>query len=267
MKSRLSSGIRSAAAYLPTWLERLLLLVVCWQAAGVLWQAFAPASDRAVLAMPHQHADVSFAPQEALLRWYDAGNGSPTRVAGDFSLVAVIAGKQGAAVLKGSDGVGVAMRVGEEIRPGSRLVAVDPAGITIEQGGMRQEIALPQSGARGELVQPAKSPAGGAGAAKPVRITRGQMVAALRESNVGAWDAGLSAAPGGGIRVENVSLQPFARLLGFADGDVLRSINQRPLLQVADISLISHYFGQHTSVTIDLLRKGAAVTRIYEIQP
>lgn len=264
---RLVSGIRSAAAHMPVWLGRLLLLVVCWQAAGIVWLVLEPASERVALAMPRQYAEEAIAPQEALLRWYEFADSAPGTVAGDFSLVAVIAGAQGAAVLKGSDGVGVAVRVGEEIRPGSRLLAVDPDRITIDQAGTRREIALPQSGARGGLVQPVTAPVGGKGAEKPFRITRGQMAAVLRESNVRSWDAGLSAEPGGGIRIQQVSLQPFARLLGFADGDVLKHVNQRPLLQVADISLISHYFGQHTSVTLGLVRKGAAMTRIYEILP
>lgn len=204
---------------------------------------------------------------DPVLRWYGIGSETVGSTADNLSLVAVIAGKGGAAVFKSGDGSVEAVRVGEAIRSGVRLVAVAPDAVTLDREGVRRQLAFPQAGARPIAASAVTPRAPGGGVSKSIRITRGQMVAALRDSNVGAWDAGLSAAPGGGIRVERVSFQPFARLLGFADGDVLKHINQRPLLQVADISLISHYFGQHTSVTIDLVRKGAAVTRIYEILP
>lgn len=265
MMTASSSRIASAAARLPAWLEKFLLLAACWQLAGIFWLMFAPATDATHLVMPRQRTDEPRASRAPLLRWYGADGKAQGRPGSEFSLIAVIAGRQGAAVLKGSDGAAVAVRVGDEIQRGSRLVAVSPDGVTVEQGGVCREIAFPQSGARSVGAASAKHPM--AGAARPTRITRGQMAATLRESNVGAWDAGLSAAPGGGIRLERASLQPFARLLGLVDGDVLKRINQRPLQQVADISLISHYFGQHASVSIDLVRKGAAVTQTYEIQP
>lgn len=266
--TKLPSPVCSMVARSVPWLERFLLLAVCWQLAGLFWAVFAPATDRVSLIVPRHRSGENIVSRDALLRWYDVGNKSIASVADDYTLIAVIAGKHGAAVVKGNDGVSLAARVGDEIQPGSRLVAVEPGGIAVEQAGIRRELMFPQADARANSRGVGKN---GSVAktftVKPIKVTRGQMVSTMQNSNIGSWDKGMSSVAGGGIRLERVSLQPFAKLLRLDDGDILKRVNQRPLAQVADISLISYYFGQHTSVTIDLVRRGAAVTQHYDIQP
>ncbi|WP_153111855.1 hypothetical protein [Propionivibrio limicola] len=257
------------AAKIPPWLERLLLVVVIWQVAGVFWWAFAPSTEGGGLALPRP-VPANNVSREAFLRWYgsDAKAGAPA--ASDYSLMAVIAGKNGAALLKGSDGTSVAVRVGEEIRPGSRLVAVEPLGAMIEQGGVRQEVKLPQAGTQSLFSrndQPAPASSVKRAVLKPVRITRGQMMSVIQSGNVAHWDKGMSVAADGGIRIDKAAAQPFAKLLQFNDGDILKRINQRPLDRLADISLLSFYFGQHNSVDIELVRRGAPMIQHYDIQP
>ena len=250
-----------------------MLALLCWQLAGLFWLLCAPSTDGFSLGLPRPLADAGAHSQQAraaLLRWYGADTVGAKATTGDYSLIAVIAGKQGAAVFKGSDGVSVAVRVGEALRPGSTLVAVEPSQVTIEQGGVRQQLQLPQKGSQ-DLIAPGASSASGqprsSKALKPIRLTRGQIVSVMQGGNVAGWDKGLASAADGGIRIEKTALQPFTKLLKLNDGDLLKTINQRPLNQLADISLISYHFGQRTSVDIDLIRDGVPMTQHYEIQP
>ncbi|MDR2452208.1 MAG: hypothetical protein LBE85_10710 [Candidatus Accumulibacter sp.] len=261
-----------AARFLP-WLGRALVVVVCWQAAGLAWRLFAPAT-AGPAPVPPRLAPVQGESREALLGWF----GSEARVeapASDYALMAVIAGRNdGVAVLRGGDGKGVAVRTGDPVDSGSRLLSVDPGGAVLDRGGARQEIQLPQKDARaivsGGVRAPKDPPAANAAvspAAEAIRITHGQMIAVMRGGNVAGWDRGLSSAPDGGIRIDQASAQPFARLLQLEDGDVLKRINRRPLAQLADVSLVFFHFGQSSSVTLELIRRGAPLTRRYEIQP
>ena len=252
------------------WLECALVVIVCWQVAGLFWWAFSPSTDRTSLSLPRLGAERGAASRDALLGWYGTDNKVAAAVADDYRLIAVIAGPRGAAVVKGGDGPSVAARVGDELHPGSKLVSVEPTRITLEKGGIRQELKLPQSDAASasNALITRSSPQSFPRSAqlKPIRITRGQMVAMLQGGNVAGWDAGLSTAPEGGIRIDKAT-QPLARLLQLNDGDLLKRVNQRPLNQIADISLISYYFGQQPAVAIDLVRHGAHLTQHYDIQP
>ena len=89
----------------------------------------------------------------------------------------------------------------------------------------------------------------------------------LMNGNVGGWDKGLSSAPGGGIRVDDSTIQPLAKTLQLKSGDVLKSINNRPLTQLSDISLFFQAFGQLASVDLVLIRDGFTLTQHYDIQP
>lgn len=255
------------ASRLPVWLERLLLVVVAWQLAGAFWLLLAPGTGGPALGVPRSAPERGTVSREAFLRWYGTDARTEIKAPVDYSLMAVIAGKGGAALLKGNDGVSLAVRVGDDIRPGSRLVAVEPTRIVIDQGGARQEIRFPQDSAEALIAPTGGRAPARAGAPEPLRITRGQMVAVMQGGNVAGWDKGLSSAPEGGIRVDKVALQPFAKLLRLSDGDVLKSVNKRPLDRVTDISRISYFFGQDTSVELVLVRNGTTMTQHYDIQP
>lgn len=250
---------------MPIWLERLLVVVLCWQLSGVFWALFSPSASDVSLALPRQNTDQGPASRDAFLRWYGADGKVASEVLGDYTLMAVIAGKNGVALLKSGE-KSVALRVGMEIQPGSKLVAVEPNQITVEQGGVRKEIrfASPSAVAAPLLTKAEAAPTR---ALPTIRLTRGQMAKLIQGGNLGSWDKGLTAVPDGGVRIENAASQPLARLLQLKSGDILKRINQRPLDQLADISLVFHYFGQSAPVDLVLVRNGAQLTQHYEIQP
>ena len=260
---------RSILAALPNWLEKLLLVLLCWQLAGMFWRGAEPDTQKVKLALPRQSSGQGVVSREPFLRWYASDEKGPTEALGDYRLVAVIAGREGAAVLKNPGG-SVAARVGSQIVPGSKLVAVEPDRIVVEQGGARKTLKFPETVAAAEPlyanVKNTTAPPSRRALA-PISVTRGQMAQTVQGGNLGSWDNGLASPPDGGIRIEDVAAQPWARLLRLANGDILKSVNQRPLVQLADISLISYYFGQQSSVDLTLIRNGAQITQHYDIQP
>ncbi len=241
-----------------------MFVVLCWQLAGLFWALFAPASSDAGLVLPRVNIEQGPGSRDAFLRWYGSAGKAAADGPGDYTLLAVIAGENGVALLKSGE-KSVAVRVGMEIKPGSRLVAVEPNQITIEQGGARQEIRFASPSAAAPLL--AKADGVSARALPTIRLTRGQMAKLIQGANLGSWDQGLAVASDGGVRIENAASQPLAKLLQLKSGDVLKRINQRPLEQLADISLVFHYFGQSAPVDLVLLRNGAQLTQHYEIQP
>ena len=181
---------------MPIWLERLLVVVLCWQLSGLFWMLFSPTTADVNLLLPRQNTGQGVASRDAFLRWYSADGKAVSEVLGDYTLMAVIAGKNGVALLKSGE-KSVAVRVGMEIQPGRKLVAVEPNQITIEQAGVRKEIKFsPASSAAAPLF--AKVEAGPTRALPPIRLTRGQMAKLIQGGNLGTWDKGLTAVPDGG---------------------------------------------------------------------
>ncbi|MFZ4538644.1 hypothetical protein [Propionivibrio sp.] len=262
----LSPRTHSIISGLPGWLEKLLFIVLCWQFAGLFWVLFSPATQNVSLVMPRLSPDKNSVPQDAFLRWYGTEIKTGAGAAEQYSLIAVIAGKNGAAVLKSADGSSVAVRVGAEITPGRRLLSVEPNQITIEQSGVGQVIKLPQKIVPALFADVKKNPPP-IKALPPIKMTRGQMAGIIQGVNLSAWDKGLSSVPDGGIRVDNAATQPLSKLLQFKNGDILKSINGRKLDQLADNSLFFHFFGQQSSVDVVLVRDGATLTQHYDIQP
>ena len=94
--------------------------------------------------MPQQAADKSLVIRDAFLGWYAHEEKAPVEEPETYRLLGVIAGEHGSAVLRLTDGRSVAVRVGDEIAPGVKLVALESDQITIERAGSRQVIKLPQ---------------------------------------------------------------------------------------------------------------------------
>jgi S1-C subfamily serine protease len=261
---------RFLAARLFPWLERAAVALVCWQTAGLVWWLFAPATAGSMLTPPRL-SPAHVESRDAFLGWFGSETKTEAQTSA-YSLMAVIAGRDGVALFKGGDGKSVAVRTGDSVDSGNRLVLVEPNSATIEYGGTRQEIKLPRadtppivSGARGGAS--ARPDAAKPVMAEAIRITQGRMMSVMRSGNVAGWDKGLSNAPDGGIRIDQVAAQPFAQLLQLKDGDVLKRVNQRPLARLADVSLVFYHFGQSPSVTLELIRRGVPMTQQYDIQP
>jgi len=358
---RIPSRIQALGPAFPGWLESLLIIVLCWQGAGMFWTLFAPSTQNVKLLMPQQSSDKSLVIRDTFLNWYVNENKAAAEAPETYRLLGIIAGENGSAVLKTTDGSSVAVRLGDEIAPGVRLVALEASQITIERAGVRQIIKLPEKSSATQIANgerpstpvsapvyldpqsqmrqqsplyrgmreqnPVRSQDGiqGTGVSTaspvaeiqnnimgesssigsaqtiqqgskstttqtttsgqttsttqstvinstpptlaPITLSRGQLLAILQNGNVGGWDKGLSSVTGGGIRVDDATIQPLAKTLQLKTGDVLKSINNSPLTQVSDISLFFQAFGNSNSVDLVLIRDGFTLTQHYDIQP
>lgn len=266
-------------ARLPRALEGVLALLLLWQLAGLFWQGIAPRAGHGNLAMP---AAVPAAPRYApqgLQDWFTPATVASEAVPSDLSLLAVVSGPQGVALLRWGSASSVAARVGDEFRPGARLVAVSASGITIEQGGVRSNVALARNASGSASIQvvttpsaaqpaPVPTPAAAPPAPKPATaLSRGQLSGGLQGGNLAGWDKGIASYRDGGIVLDNVEQQPLLRTLQLRNGDVLKGLNGREIKQLADISLLYNQISQQAALELSVLRDGSLQTLTYKIQP
>lgn len=257
---------------LPRGLEILLLLLLLWQLAGLGWFVLSPLARHGNLAMPTPVPQARSYTPKALQGWFEDVQ-APAAAAGisDLTLMAVVSGERGIALLNAGAASSVAVRVGDEIRPGSRLISVSANDVVIEQNGKRQslELARKASGSASELVSVVSEVK-----AKPAAVaesthdlTRGQLTGFLAGGNLADWSKGLSTYRDGGILVEDFTKQPLLQALRLRNGDVMKRVNGREIKQPADISLVYNQISQQTSVDMSVLRDGSLQTLHFKIKP
>lgn len=263
-------------ARLPRALEVGLALLLLWQLAGLFWQIAAPRAGHGNLAMP---AAIPPAPRYApqgLQGWFAPSTEDAATVPSDLSLLAVVSGQRGVALLRWGQASSVAARVGDEFRPGSRLVAVMASGIVVEQGGVRSTVALPRSASGTASIQVVAAPVAPAAVPAPApaptlkpaaTLSRGQLSGGIQGSNLAGWDKGIASYRDGGIVIDDVARQPLLQALQLRNGDVLKGINGREIKQLADISLLYNQISQQAALDLSVLRDGALQTLTYKIQP
>jgi len=269
----------------PRKLEILLLLILLWFSAGLFWQIFGPSRLHGGLAMPvSPPTEAPFIPT-GLIKWFEVRQDAAQRVA-DLKLVALVSGPQGVAVIGGLPDGDKAVRVGDEIRAGAKLLAIDPRSVEIEQDGARRTLELPAAPDVDAVLVPVNKavPALEAGAMPPsgigvplaqaappkaeaLAVSRGSIGGAIQTGNIADWNKGISTYRDGGILVEDAALQPIAKAFKLNNGDVMKSVNGRPINNLADISLVFNAFSQHSEVSLVVLRDGAQQTLRYQIQP
>jgi len=168
-----------------------------------------------------------------------AGVGSANVTALDLMLFGINlneASGTGSAIIAGADGVQSSYAVGEEIMPGVRLAGIAFDYVTLDRGGARETLFIDQSGGGAALVQAGVVAAPGGASATPGSAAAGG------ELGPQALQAGISFAPRSeGGRVTGLTVQPQGdgavfRAAGLKPGDVVRTVNGRPVGSAADIA-------------------------------
>ena len=81
-----------------------------------------------------------------LARAFGQVDGVAAQAVGNIQLAGVFAaGPDSAAVFTVGDRPARAVRLGQEVAPGSKLVDVDPHGVTLESGGIRRQLRAPRN--------------------------------------------------------------------------------------------------------------------------
>jgi general secretion pathway protein C len=250
---RLSIGKpHQVAGYAPEILLGLLLLT---QVARMAWAvAAAPGPDYDRLARPLVGAD------RTLLASFDAffrSAGGPVTVT---TLDLILYGTRvdpvmgrGSAIIGGPGGAQASFAVGEEVRPGVILQAVDIDNVTLARGGAAEQLVLNQSQG-GAPVTPAPSPPASASDSADAPIDPTGLVA----------QTGLTPR----IKDDGITgyvLQPqgdgdmFNRA-GLRAGDVLVSVNGMRMTSPQSVAAIVERMGQSSQAVFEVERGGKPVT-------
>jgi general secretion pathway protein C len=171
----------------------------------------------------------------------------------------------GSAIISGADGVQNSIGVGEEIQPGVRLVAVHFDHVEIDNAGKRELLYIDQADAPG-----------GANAAANAALSAPQQSTATVLGTIPispmSLRTGISFSPRSeGGRVTGIALGQQGdgsafQAAGFRNGDVIRSINGRPVTSASDAASIVAQLQPGARLTLDVER-GAGTVPIAIIIP
>ena len=280
-------------------LNGLLVLLTAWLAAGFLWQLFAPKSPLPVaapVAAPVAQVSTDMSALNALFGEQAKPEVSLSSLG--LKLRGVIATTApAAAIFERSGASTLAVKTGEEIEPGVRLVEVEADHALLDNRGRRERIDLDAKPAA-EGVSPYEAPqvdeemdegppsmpprlpepiptshdsnigtTTHSQGSESLVISRQALAAGMQNLNVNDWVRGLSDAPGGaGLSVDNASAQPLAGPLGLQSGDVLTKVNGSPLRRATDVSVLYAAFSRSNTVNIELLRNGTPLNLRFSIE-
>jgi type II secretory pathway component PulC len=247
-------------------------------AAGFIWQLLAPSPKPPVAAPQVMHSSGPTLDVTPLTNLFGAapqmGGDAPSSL--NFKLRGVIAARidtPAAALFDGGAPPTLAVKAGDELEPGVRLIEVAADHVIVDNHGRRERLDLdalpPAAGIQPADVappdNPPESPALPPTSMNERVLNRGELIGGIRGSNVNQWSNGL-ANGNGGIAVADASAQPLAGVLGLQNGDVITGINGSPMHQKTDIGLLYGVFSRTPRARLDIVRDGNPVTLYYRIE-
>lgn len=281
-------------------LHGLLIVVLAWLTAGLIWQLFAPRSPAPVAAPSAIVAPVASLDMSALNALFSEQSEQAVSLSSlGLKLRGVIATvSPAAAIFERPGSPAMAVKTGEEVEGGVRLVEVNADHAILDNRGRRERIDLdakpaaegltaytaasappplvaqgmpPPPPAPQNQVRPGRAvpigPQGGGREGDVRTLSRQALAAGMQSLNVNDWTRGLNDAPGNaGVLVDNAAAQPLAGPLGLQSGDVLTSVNGTALQRAADISSLYSAFSRAKNVNIELLRNGTPMNLRFSIE-
>jgi len=240
-------------------LELLLLAALAVQCARLFWVLATPVGPLG----PWQPVQPGFAGSPtAMLQGFDpffrlsGGEGRPAVVT---SLQLTLFGTRmndatggGSAIIAGPDGVQTSFAVGDEISPGVKLKAVAFDHVTIDRGGVAEDLFLDQSGAV-TPVAPIPAAAGQPLLGPPTLPTSGGLSPAQVRTEIGF----IPRVDGG--RVSGLTVRPIGsgaafRAAGLHEGDVITAIGGRAVTGQSDFEQFGAAAGKGGSVPVTVER-------------
>ncbi|PJG49157.1 secretion system protein C [Sphingobium sp. LB126] len=240
--------------------EKLLLGILALQGAWLVWAVLTPVGSFGPWE-GRQARFLSIAERQSLFSGFDpfyrsgpqqAGSGVVTSLALTVYGIRLNEGSGlGSAIVAGPDGVQNSFAVGEEIMPGVKLKAVAFDHVTIDRGGVEEQVFLDQS-----QPAPAAAPEGGV-PPPPVAGIDNPTADMLKR------DVGLTPRMQNG-RVTGLILTakgPTFQNAGFQPGDIVTQIDGQPVGSVGDLQALQGKImpGARISLTIE---RGAAMASV-----
>ena len=246
-----------------------LVLLLAYQLAHWTWVFLAPAP---VASIPQGDSGVDLA---AVARLFGAPAPAGATAA-DLRLKGVIAptpGTAASAIFSTGAGRDIAVYVDGEVKPGVKLVEVDPDHVIVSRAGERERIDLE---ARRSAPSPSAAGRGAPGfrlnvarsGSNNYTLSRKELDQALRDPGQLNYlgQIGFSA-NGGGVRMDAAPNGSLAQKLGLQPGDVIRKVNGQSIASSGDLARLYQQFATLSLVQAEVQRGSATVQLSYAIQP
>lgn len=268
----LRTAKRSPREIAPQLLVGLLGALLVWQLVRLLWTILTPLSplgawqpQAAVIASPAERRAL-FTSFDPFFRSNAQGPASATVTTLGLTLFGININEAtggGSAIIAGEDGVQNSYAVGDEIAPGVKLVGVAFDHVLLDRGGARESLFLDQSGdaapANPATPLPAPTPEIGSPAAASSNAS-GEMSSATLKAGVGFAPRTENG------RVTGLVVQPQGdgatfRAAGLRPGDVIRSVNGRPIGSASDAAGLANQIAPGARLSLEVER-GASVVPV-----
>ena len=284
---------------LPTssWFYRLvhviLIALIAWFGAGLVWLILAPRATPPVAAPARVKTSAAVLDMTPLVTLFGGRQAEGEASASSLSvkLRGVIAARDdqpAVAIFERNGAPALALRTGEELEPGVRLIEVAADHAVVDNHGRHERIELDATAAAQgivaangapppqpptDLIKPAQGenhpPPSPRGASKIEQraISRETLAAGMQHLNVNEWSRGINDSPDQqGVVIADASAQPLAGSLGLQNGDVLRSVNGVAMTHKSDISNLYGAFSRAPYVNVEVVRNGTPMTLHYRIE-
>jgi general secretion pathway protein C len=165
---------------------------------------------------------------------------------------------RGSAILAGPDGVQKSIAVGEEIIPGVVLREVAFDHVTIERGGVREDLFLDQSAGAAGAGAALPVSDGGSFASEPVPAGAGGITVQQFQDDIGF----VPRVEGG--RINGLVVRPQGtgaafRAAGLREGDIIIEIGGRPVQGPSDVERLAAQFSGGGTLTMTVNRGGQSL--------
>lgn len=220
----------------------VLVALLCWQLAHWTWVFLAPAQTRPTASQPI--ADVGHASETVrsahLFGLTREAHNTEARAATALNLklngVFAATGKMPAvAIIKVENRADLPFMVGDTVLPGVTLQQVRPDHVVLRRSGVTERLDLEQKAPRlGAQVGTVQLNISSDGAGK-YSLAKNELSKLLSDPRQLANTGKVRAVPGQGVTVEETGAGSLIDKLGLQKGDVIRSVNNRPVEQAADL--------------------------------
>ncbi len=239
MAQKISALLRNRWTVL---LNLALVILLCWQLAHWTWVFLAPAQTRptasqSIADVGHASETVRSAHLFGLTKVdHNAEAGAATALNLKLNGVFAATGKMPAvAIIKVETRADLPFMVGDTVLPGVSLQQVRPDHVILRRSGVTERLDLeqkaPHLGAQVGAVQLNISSDG----AGKYSLTKNELSKLLSDPRQLANTGKVRAVPGQGVTVEETGAGSLIDKLGLQKGDVIRSVNNRPVEQAADL--------------------------------
>lgn len=249
-----------------------LTLVLAWQLAWWTWVFLAPPASAPAAGAAAQAVDLA-----AIARLFGA---APPATSGAASVdglvlkgvVAPTPGVAASAIFAPQAGKDLSVFIGNEVRPGVKLVEVDPDHVVVSRNGVRERIDLaaphstaPARGAHGLRTRGFHIDVARTGTNR-YSLSRKELDLALRDPSQLQYLGQIGMPTGGGVRMEAAPPGSLAAKLGLQPGDLIRKVNGQAVSSPGDLARLYQQFATLTQIQAEVRRGNATLQLSYQIR-